>query len=841
MTSAQERSHTDEAAFRSRFLSWKQQFDGRTRPALDTEEQFSTPWERLWDQAWAEYDELERIRNASGFGKLAWQDGMEENRRVTDGLKKNKSKSPSLTVHDWTQVPLGLVIERYLGASIRKEQSDVATALRRWKIFRQVIADDSSFERSLSFSQRASWTILTHWWSAAYQDASLSNISKASLKAASSPGAKVKYFFDEPHEDAEKFAEVRKSIYNSTMYYLFNREFNPYLWDIYFKEIYLISLRRTRLYAIQHATAQRLAYTSYMKIRGLPTQNAGLYTGSMDKPCPWLPKVRKEMPYYLWDVEQKRTVVVSELGIEPEYCCVSHTWGRWRKRDVPVEGVPWLVPQNERFDVEKLPEHLQQICPRVSFVWIDLFCIPQDGSSKADEEINRQALIFQNASRCIAWINDVVGWTSTMKSLDWFGVCYLHATTCPGIYETHELLESLHEEAMTPSELFTREIELAEGEKLLLDSEHPRPVVWINPRKLAEPACWFSSLWTLQVTMLCPNMTFVDRHWTPLEDRFRSPIPLDAFFNFINTVESLWYDSTPYKVWTEGFVTSFSKSKVASQAKGEEYFLWPDGPRQLVDFCIVTRMDSLVESPSSAGLLMAANTRQSTGSRAPAIMSALGITDWYLPNQTRNDGNAHLVLNCYPLSFLKEAAAKMGAAFYESAARRRETIDYNNLDRSQRGSMMPFSAESGWFSGITAIMPMYRYSPEDHPAVKAWSIGQDGSVEITLAGIMVSSESPNPNPYENTPMTAQVMKKGFINKSDVLFADLARELPKGVCMYAVSLLKDPQRQYGLLLEGRVRRRKFMFSSPTRRLVKVGTFLISNLDFPPSTKVSWVVW
>jgi hypothetical protein len=843
MTSAQERSRPEEAAFRSRFLGWKQQFDGRTWRALEAEELFSTPWERLWDHAWAEYDELERIRNASGFARLTWQDGVEKDRRVADGIKKNKSKSTSLTVYDWTQVPLGLVIERYLGESICKGQSDVAIALGRWERFRKVIADDPGFERSLSFSQKVSWTILTCWWSAAYQDATLSNTAKASLNAASSPQAKVKYFFDEPHVDADKFAQVRKSVYNSTMYILFNREFNPYLWNTYFKEINLTTLRLTRLQAVKQAMAQRLAYTSYMKIRGLATQNAGLYTGSMDKPCPWLPKVRKEMPYYLWDIEQKRTVVVSGLGIEPEYCCVSHTWGRWRKTDIHIEGVPWLVPQNERFDVERLPEHLQQIRPRVPFVWIDLFCIPQDGSAKAEEEINRQAVIFQNASRCIAWINDVVGWTSTVKALDWLGISYLHAATCPGIYETDELLESLRDEATIPSELFTGETEIAEGEKLLLDKDHPRPVLAINGRKLAEPACWFSSLWTLQEAMLCPNMTFVDRHWTPLEDRSGISIPLDAFFNFIDTMENLWHDSTPYKVWTEGSVTTFSKYKISQQAGRNEYLQWPDGPRQLHEFCIATRMDNLVESPSSIGLLMVANVRQCTGSRAPAIMSAVGITDWYVPNQTKKNGKANLVLNCYPLSFVKEAAAKLGASFYESAKYgSKKPIHYNGLDRSQRGSMMPFSATSGWFSRVVATPVLNRYTPEDHPAVKTWSIRQDGSVDITLVGVVASSEeSPNLNPYEDTPVTAHIMKPGFTNAPEVRFADLAKNIPKGVCMYAVSLLKDSQQQRGLLLEGCTRRKNFMFSSSTQRLVKVGTFSISNIDFPPSKKVNWVAW
>lgn len=324
-------------------------------------------------------------------------------------MRKYKSKSASLTAHEWSLVPLGVILEKYLGISIGTGDTDGAMALERWSKFRDIATEQPQFLRSLSVIQRVSWTLLTHWWSGAYQESSLSNASIAFLKAAaSSPGSMI-YKFGEAYPDAETFNQLRKSVYNSIMFDLFFREFNPCHWELHVREIPLTTLRTTRVKATQHATAQRLGYTSYMKIRGLKTDECGPYLGSFDKPCPWLPRESKpkELPFYLWDVEQKRTVIVNELSNDPEeYCCVSHTWGRWRKDAIHIEGVPWLVPQNEKFDVERLPEHLQQIQPRIRFIWIDLFCIPQDGSSKADDEINRQALIFQNSSRCIAWIND---------------------------------------------------------------------------------------------------------------------------------------------------------------------------------------------------------------------------------------------------------------------------------------------------------------------------------------------------------------------------------------------------------------------------------------------------
>lgn len=52
-------------------------------------------------------------------------------------------------------------------------------------------------------------------------------------------------------------------------------------------------------------------------------------------------------------------------------------------------GLIRLIPQNKRFIAQDSPNYLKCLQPQLKFVWIDLFCIPQGGSCKADEEINR--------------------------------------------------------------------------------------------------------------------------------------------------------------------------------------------------------------------------------------------------------------------------------------------------------------------------------------------------------------------------------------------------------------------------------------------------------------------
>ena len=310
--------------------------------------------------------------------KQTWQDSMDEYRRSFENMKKYKSESAHLTAYDWSVCPLGMILEKYLGRSILSGGSDAAVAFERWRRFREVMAEHPEFQRSLSAPQRVSWTILTHWWSGTYQCRSLSDAAIASLEAAATSPAPLMTFATELYPDAETFVQIRNSVYNASMFELFYGEYNPHHWEPYYKGIYLTTLHMKRAKAIRHATAHRLGYTAYMNLKGLGTCDAGSYMGSMDEPCPWLHREgnRREMPYFLWDVEQRRTVTVNEMEARPEYCCVNHTWGRWRKESIPIDGVPWLVPQYGRFEVARLPEHLQRIRPQLRFVWIDLFCIP---------------------------------------------------------------------------------------------------------------------------------------------------------------------------------------------------------------------------------------------------------------------------------------------------------------------------------------------------------------------------------------------------------------------------------------------------------------------------------
>jgi hypothetical protein len=138
----------------------------------------------------------------------------------------------------------------------------------------------------------------------------------------------------------------------------------------------------------------------------------------------------------LWDIEAQKTVDASNFEEMPSYRIISHTWGRWGKRDsdnkpisCPISSVPWPVPQNTLFNVDQLPEMLKKIqdYPGIQYVWIDLLCIPQYGASEefqilTAKEIAKQAQIFKNAIFPILWLNNIEDWSSTKAAIEWISM-----------------------------------------------------------------------------------------------------------------------------------------------------------------------------------------------------------------------------------------------------------------------------------------------------------------------------------------------------------------------------------------------------------------------------------
>lgn len=192
-----------------------------------------------------------------------------------------------------------------------------------------------------------------------------------------------------------------------------------------------------------------------------------------------------------------------DLDEFPAYTAISHTWGRWREHGKPqikLEGVPWPIPQTGLFDVQIIPQSLQRAEFHTRYIWLDLVCIPQDGSDIAIQEIGRQAGIFRNASRAIAWLHDVADLSCLNAMLRWFTLSLILFE--PGSSDAKRRDEMKEKElqriAHKPSGL------LAPGQGFRRISHGLK----LNPR--------FTSLWTLQEVCLRPDMLLASSDWDTL-------------------------------------------------------------------------------------------------------------------------------------------------------------------------------------------------------------------------------------------------------------------------------------------------------------------------------------
>lgn len=398
-----------------------------------------------------------------------------------------------------------------------------ARALHYWRIAR---SNRSSLQLRAP-AQLQSLRLLAEWFEAKIQHQPLTQAAQQSLESAA-------------RQDEDKAtwngyasrqnARLPESTYHSHMFILFEFEFvlevrqqlkgNP---AAFRETLHHVRRKCSNLAGFQrvaHGLLQKSLECGEVTTDG-PTHIESLFDrlgGTIPvcvHPCPWLhvDDAAIERPHFLWDVKSRRTVVVSQLPKPPEYVCVSHTWGRWRKTQevsVPIAGVGWLVPQNSKFEVKALPDMLEQAFGK-GYIWFDLLCIPQDESELGGIEIARQAVIFRNAIAVVAWLNDVQHWDAMGQVVAWYALFYLHTNVqIPDDKYTIPDMPQLHEANYVGMELYdwtkgnASSIPVSDGK--LVDED----------MKIAPPMPWFTSLWTLQEVCLRPDLVLCDRSWRPL-------------------------------------------------------------------------------------------------------------------------------------------------------------------------------------------------------------------------------------------------------------------------------------------------------------------------------------
>lgn len=123
---------------------------------------------------------------------------------------------------------------------------------------------------------------------------------------------------------------------------------------------------------------------------------------------------------------------------------------------------------------------------------------------------------------------------------------------------------------------------------------------------------WFTSLWTLQEAFLCPDMELYSRSWSRLTDDWGCAISLTTLVVFADQCVNGTGRDTTRKIERE---------------KG-----WPGAAIEIEWLVSSSAMANVLTSDSPIAICPIAALRQCSGpsrSRAPAIMSAIGVTAWW--------------------------------------------------------------------------------------------------------------------------------------------------------------------------------------------------------------------
>ncbi|OJJ55441.1 hypothetical protein ASPSYDRAFT_34368 [Aspergillus sydowii CBS 593.65] len=431
-------------------------------------------------------------------------------------------------------------------------------------------------------------------------------------------------------------------------------------------------------------------------------------------PCHWLASNEAVgFPWYLWDIELGCTVRTTEIPSENiRYSIVSHTWGRLRDGEAmeSVCGVPWRVPKITRYDVKLLPQMIKDAGFSEPYIWMDLLCIPQEMSvdwqlAICKAELPRQLAIFRNASTAVVWLNDVASWKSTEGAIVWMGLRYLgDDPTGParytGLYDLDTGCDIAAPNASSPCGLVKADI--------IEDAE--------DTEQEQVPSAWFTSLWTLQEILIRPDMVLLDKNWQPLAIGNTLLITLDSLVSLAGELSAT--EDAP--IGAESLLSMFHD-------------------RHLSLLRIESRLVPLV---------LGAN-RVSTCPRAPAIMSAMGATNWFRGRtlqQFQSPEEADLlVLGCYPLDFVNEVLDLSGAAFFSCTTTTATLVMDDDTGTKPapgyplQGTMLPFMPiPANLYQGVLEPGDA-QVDDIDHSSVSSWRIHLDGSVTLPTVAIIASN------------------------------------------------------------------------------------------------------
>ncbi|KAF2727761.1 hypothetical protein EJ04DRAFT_594023 [Polyplosphaeria fusca] len=672
---------------------------------------------------------------------------------------------PAIFPTDWSLGAIAaslppLPYERF----VEEEEDGLPHPLYLWYRLNYYFAAKNSHHDELSqldIEQRASYQLLHDWWTAKYQDASfclaaileiLDDVDPETMLNEADLTEESKRAFDTilshlrldrwpvgdivepaPQEDPES----ENQHYHERLWFLFKCEFlfescyNP----IKQAERSFANRRGARKQAAVYAYCQKLGWLALseasphsVQAQDLPlkysesaTQDAVFNIGTIGpvvRPCPWLDYELDDLqnlPRYLWDREKCCTIESESLDpqTKPGYIAISHTWGRWATGEKAlVEGVSWLIPKNTKFDVEDLPRILKSAPGNDRYIWLDLLCIPQDGSIIGAQEIARQAKIFQGARLAVAWLNEVSSFEGLGSIVRWMSLELMLAHT-----QHEERLARAADAAW--SEVSGKVSGLLEPREGSLQFSN----LTLNP--------WFTSLWTLQEACLRPDMWLCAADWTFLAASQDLPVSIVGFVAILET-------------WSKAYPGRLDVTYDPDPEKQHTIALY-----EITHWRFTSGMDKLLDLDQTA-IVALGDRRHCEKRRAEAIMSALGVTEWYRNAMAKDEIGKrldeilekNLVLGKYPLDFVNELAAKNPAAFFSGFERRIIELSLVSVEPSilhgpAEGTLLPFSRHRAYFNNVNTFKTSKIHSIT-HESLSTWKIQANGSVKIPQACLMSS-------------------------------------------------------------------------------------------------------
>lgn len=503
----------------------------------------------------------------------------------------------------------------------------------------------------------------------------------------------------------------------------------------------------TRSEAMRAVILQRIAWANIEPSLGSRSLTDPIFPPgfSSETFIPWLPpKDRMRPPKYLYDTSQGKTLVVGQdLSEDTPYAAISHSWGQSRIHQsyANIEGIPWRIPMNTRFTIEELKFDLSRLarspvfCP-CRYVWIDLFCIPQDWDDPVwvkimAEETRNQVAIFCRAEKAMVWIRQVEDWRPVQHALS-FIVLRMSQHLSDRTPETNISFGQILETRLQMCNLYADKMPLVSNVQDSRSADSPI----LNG--------WFTSLWTLSEYWARPDMVFVNKTWTVL-----SACPdLDSPYVTAGALGSLGAMLSSMKL--ESWET------IAPAAHNLKRVLVESGIGQ-------------IEPVSRASIVLTASHRICSSPRrsrrSQAIMYVCGATEWY-GNGEPASTERNMVLGQYPASFLREVASLEGATFFAvidveetgfwsifgprgSRPLTPEVVsELVSFEMSRvAGTLLPFYSGAAGVGMCTSqkvlAQPLTGAERCDDPWTRSWLIGDDGRIWADQVGILACIDPEN--------------------------------------------------------------------------------------------------